>query len=132
MELAAKRSGLIYGEELARRESLDKAFGQQLSAGEAMGQAGQYSRAIEQEKVMSDLQKFLMGEKVETSPGVYSQQPLNSQAVQQMMQLLGFSPFSYGTETTGAGLGYQILPSLIGAVGAAASDRRLKKDIVYI
>jgi len=132
MELASRKAGLIYGEEKERRSALDKAFGHQMQAGQAMGQAGQYARAIEQERVMSDLQKFLMGERVETSPGVYSQQPLNSQAMQQIMQLLGLSPHSYGTETTGAGLGYQILPSLIGAVGAAASDRRLKKNIVYL
>ena len=85
---------------------------------------------------MSDLQKFLSGERVEISPGVFSQQPLNSQAMQMAMQLLGLAPYSYGTETTAAGLGYATFPEFMGGfgqgLGQSISDRRLKKDIKYL
>lgn len=111
--LGATEAGLIYQDEEARRAALEAAKGRVLPAGEAIGSAGVLSRQIEQEKVMEDLQKFLMGEEVD---GKYN--PAYNPSIQLAMQLLGFSPWVYGQESegesTGAGLGY----SFMGGVGA--------------
>lgn len=103
-DLSAKKAELIYNEELAKRKAIESAQGR-IAPGIQIAQgAGQYSRAIESEKVMSKLQKFLMGEEVDGQ----SNQAYNPM-VTLAFNLLGLQPFSYGSQTTGAGLGYQFL-----------------------
>ena len=115
---------LMYNEELARRQALERALERALPAaqyyGSELGQAGQLARMIEQEKVASDLQKFLMGEKVE---GKWS--PYYHPAVALALNLLGFSPYVYGSTsvTRGPGLGYSMLSGLARGAGAAIGSR---------
>lgn len=119
MELAAKKAGLVYGEEQARRQAIESAMGRVLPTGQAMGEAGAYSRAIGQEEIMADLSRWLMGEEVE---GAYN--PFYSPAMTYAYNLLGIQPYAYGTETTaqGPGLGYGILTGLAGGAGSALAS----------
>lgn len=139
-ELAAKRAELMYGEELAGREATEKAYERILPAlttgAETYGAAGELSRSIAQEKVAEQLQRFLMGEEV---GGQYMS--AYNPNVQLALQMLGFTPYAIGTETTQTGPGLfsgllssasEQLGTMAGtAAGAAlfASDRGLKRDL---
>lgn len=98
MQLASKRAELLYGEEIAKRGAIESAYGRVLGAeeatGEATGRAGELSRTIAQERVMEQLNRFLMGEEVE---GEY--QPAYNPNVNLVLSLLGISPYTFGTET---------------------------------
>lgn len=100
MDLASKKAELIYGEELARRNALESAMGRVLPAGEAMGSAGAYSRMVEEQKVMEDLQRYFMGEDVGTGAN-----PLYNPAMAWAFNLLGLQPFTYGEQTDAQGEG---------------------------
>jgi len=98
-----------YGPELAKlyaEEDLRATQGQldteRMMAEEAQTKAG-YSRGIEQEKVVADFQRWLMGETVD---GVQS--GANNPYYQLIFQALGLSPFSYGTESEGSGSSFNI------------------------
>lgn len=124
--LAKSRSELMYGEEQAKRQAIDTAYGrvpgaQQLYGGQ-LKEAGEYSRTIEQEKVAEDLQRFLMGEEV---GGSYN--PAYNPNVALAMAVLGIKPYAIGTESTtqGAGLGYGFLQSLAKGAGLAAGTKLL-------
>lgn len=88
--LASKRAELAYGEVDKRRAALDTAYQQEVQAIETQRAAGEYERSIEQEKVMENLQKYLMGEQVD---GNYN--PMYNPYMQYAMQLLGLSPYVY-------------------------------------
>lgn len=142
--LAGKRAELEYGEELARREAIDRAFQQQQQVIGTQQQAGQYERGIKQEEVMSDLQKFLMGERVQTGTDrqgrpQYSENPLNNPAIAMALQLLGLDRYVWGQESTGASLPYYAYPAWnqgfgqgLGSAIGSKSDRRLKSNIEYM
>ena len=98
---------LMYNEELARRQAIENAYGRVLPATQLMGyetgQAGQYARMIEQERVAADLQKFLMGEDVNGY-----QSPYYTPSVNLALSLLGFQPYVYTgvSKEQGPGFGY--------------------------
>jgi hypothetical protein len=125
----------MYGEEKAARAAKESAMGRVLGAtktlGEQYGTAGELERGISQEKMMSNLQRFLMGEEVE---GAYN--PAYNPNVALAMQLLGISPYEIGTETesTGPGAGAGLLSGVGSAIvsGLFASDIRLKKEVTYL
>jgi len=106
--LAASKAGLMYGEEQAARAAREAALGRQAQYGPGaaateagiLGTAGQYSRMIDQEKVMADLQRWLMGEKV---GGRYA--PQYNPFMQLVFQMLGFSPYALGTEAEAKSFG---------------------------
>lgn len=101
LTLGAKRAELAYQDELAKRAGLESAAAR-MPAGEAaaateaetMGTAGQYARMIDQEKVLSDLQRWLMGE---TVGGVTPEQ--YNPFVQLAFQFLGLEPYTYGQKS---------------------------------
>jgi hypothetical protein len=109
---------LMYNEELARRQALEHAMERALPAEQVysseLGQAGQLARSIEQEKVASDLQKFLMGEEVNGKRSPYYHPAINL-----ALSLLGFSPYVYGQKTSGSGpsLGYSLLSGAAPGIG---------------
>jgi len=99
--LGAKRAELAYADEQARRASLESAAAR-VPAGvaattsemEMMGTGAQYSRMIDQEKVLADLQRWLMGETVDgVTPTQYN--PFT----QAMLQFLNIKPYEYGQES---------------------------------
>jgi hypothetical protein len=109
-ELGRQRATLYYQDELARRQAAEAAaqreatYGAPYAATEAelMGTAGQYARMIEEQKALSDLQRWLMGETVEgVTPYQYS--PF----LQLAFQYLGLSPYVYGQEATSKSFGAQ-------------------------
>ena len=113
-------SKLMYNEELAKRRALENAMNRNLQAEQVysteLGQAGQLARAIEQEKVASDLQKFLMGEEVNGKRSPYYHPSINL-----ALSLLGFSPYVYmqKSKSTGSGLGYSMLTGMSRGLGSA-------------
>ena len=101
--LGAKRAELSYADEQARRAALESAAGREATHAGPMaeteagmlGTAGQYSRMIDQEKVMADFQRWLMGEEVEgVAPAMYN--PF----LQLAYQLLGLEPYALGTKAS--------------------------------
>lgn len=114
--LSAQKAGLVYGEELARRKAIESAYGRIAQGQEIASGAGRYSRDIETEKVMNDVQKYLMGEEVN---GQYN--PAYNPMISLAFNLLGLRPFTIGTKTKseGGGLGYGMLTGLAGAAGKA-------------
>ena len=101
--LAAERAKLAYADETARRAGLESGatraaqYGLPAATMESQIMTGpaERSRAIEQEKVLSDLQRWLMGETVEgTVPTQYNPY------LQLAMQLLGFNPLAVGTQSS--------------------------------
>ena len=101
--LGAKRAELSYADEQARRAALESAAGREATYAGPMaeteagmlGTAGQYSRMIDQEKVMADFQRWLMGEEVEgVAPTMYN--PF----LQLAYQLLGLEPYALGTKAS--------------------------------
>lgn len=67
-ELSARKSKLLYDEELARRSAIESAYSRVLPTTQfytdEMQEAGALQRQIEQEKVLANLQRWLMGEEV--------------------------------------------------------------------
>ena len=120
--LSSKKADLMYQDELARRTALENAMGrkatgvtQDIASETAAGTAGAYARSIEQEKIASDLQRWLAGESVGgVRSDVYN--PYNQLA----LAILGLTPYAYGenTETEGPGL----LTGLMGGLGQGAGQ----------
>jgi len=107
--LAAQRAGLMYGEEQASRAAQEAALGRQAMYGPAaaqgeaaiLGTAGAYARQIEQEKMLSDVQRWLMGETVNgVTPTQYNPY------LQLIFQALGLTPNAVGQNTTGHSMGW--------------------------
>lgn len=103
LEKSRAKQELIYGEELAKRQALESAYGriatgQQLSEG-----AAKYSREIESERLMDQLQRYLMGENVD---GSYN--PAYNPMVTMAFNLLGLQPYAYSgiqnSQQSGPGL----------------------------
>lgn len=102
--LAAQRAGLIYSDEQARRDSLEAAMARDAQYGapaieleaNITGSAAQYARAIAQEEVMADMQRWLMGGEVDGETAA-EYNPFISLA----LSALGLSPFSVATATEG-------------------------------
>jgi hypothetical protein len=111
---------LMYNEELAKRQALENAMNRSLKTEQLysteLGQAGQLARSIEQERVASDLQKFLMGEEVNGK-----RSPYYHPAVNLALSLLGFSPYVYmqKSKSSGSGLGYSMLTGMSRGLGSA-------------
>jgi len=104
--LAATKSQLVYADEMARRQSLESAAGRQAAAAgpayEAMlsdvGNAGRYARQIEEQKTLSDLQRWFSGETIDGKRGKQY-----SPFVQLAMQYLGQRPFALGMMSSSSG-----------------------------
>lgn len=102
--LASERAKLYYADEQARRQAAEAAsqrsaqYGDQSIASQAaiIGEAGAYSRAIDQEKVTADLQRWLAGETVDGQvPTQYN--PF----LQVVYNLLGLQQYAVGTKSSG-------------------------------
>ena len=109
--LTAQKAGLIYNEEMAKRKAIESAQGR-ISEGQRLsGSAATYARAIETERVMNSVQKYLMGEEVN---GNYN--AAYNPMVTLAFNLLGLKPFTSNVETKseGAGFGYSALGSVVG------------------
>ena len=121
--LSARHGELMYGEELARRTALDNAMNRVTGAGESyskqMGTAGGYARQIENERIASELQRYLSGEEV---GGVAN--PAYNPQYRLALALLGLTPYAIGATTTssGPGLGFGILSGMAEGAGAAATS----------
>lgn len=122
--LGKQRAELYYADEMAKRTAAEAAAGREATyglpyaAGEAemLGTAGAYARQVEQEKVLADLQRWLMGEEIEgVSMEAYSPY------MQLAFQLLGLSPYVVSTsgKSTGFDLGIEGkgLAAALGALG---------------
>ena len=114
-------SQLMYQEEQAKRIAMENAMNRVLPAesyysGE-LGEAGRLSRMIEQEEVAGNLQKYLMGEEVNGQSS-----PFYNPSVNLALSLLGFQPYTYGSQTTqqAPGLLYSMLTGAAGGAGTAA------------
>jgi hypothetical protein len=108
---------LAYQDELARRQALESAAGRQvqgLSAAPGVAQsnitsyatAAAYARQIEQERIASQMARWLSGENVD---GQYIS--AYNPNVQLAMSLMGVQPFTYATQQQEIGKG--IIPSLV-------------------
>lgn len=118
-DLAARRAALMYQEELARRQAAEAAAQRQAQASMAMypqtigamQEAGAYQRGIEQERVLADFQRWLMGEQVEgASPMMYNPY------IQIALDFLGLRPFAIGqtSKSSGFGFSFGITPPIKG------------------
>lgn len=104
-DLAAQRATLYYGDEQARRTSLESAMARDAQFGapaiaqeaEITGSAAQYARAIAQEEVMADMQRWLMGGEVDGQKAD-EYNPFMALA----LSALGLSPFSVASSTEGS------------------------------
>lgn len=96
LELASKKANLVYGEELNRRQAIDQAFDRQMGVAREEKAVGEQQRAIEEGKVMENLNRWFMGEEVD---GEYN--PLNNPAMQYAFSLLGIDPYIWSTQTYG-------------------------------
>jgi hypothetical protein len=111
--LMTQWGNLQYMDETARRQALENAAGRQATGAQNAvtnaGNAGAYARQIEQEKVASDLARWLSGEAID-GRSVSAYNP-NTQLA---LSLLGVQPFTYAQEstTTGKGLFNQILGNI--------------------
>jgi hypothetical protein len=107
--LGSERASLAYQDELARRGSLESAAAREAQFGPSTVQqqygmsanTAEYSRQIEQEKVMADLQRWLMGESVN---GVSASQ--YNPFMQLVFQTLGLQPNVVATSTKSSNLSY--------------------------
>lgn len=121
LNVASTEGKFLQSEEEARRKAIENAQGRVLQTGEAIGKAGEYSRAVESERVMDQVTRFLMGESV---GGQYNM-AYNPQ-VQLALSLLGLSPYVVGQQAqgTGAGLGYGILTGASQGLGKLFGNMR--------
>ena len=110
LRMGKEKADLMYKDELAKREAIDKAYARVAQGQTLAGQAATYSRAIETEKVMDSVQRYLMGEEVD---GEYN--PAYNPMVTLAFNLLGLQPFSTNvqTKTTGEGLGYGMVKGFV-------------------
>jgi len=119
-ELTSAKAGLMYGEEQAMRAAREAALGRQAQFGfpaaaaesGIMGTAAQYSRMIDQEKVMADLQRWLMGEEVD---GAYA--PQYNPFIQLVFQLLGLDPYALGQREKASSWGFGLGVGGLGGAG---------------
>lgn len=117
-------ANLLYQDEQARREALDRAMARVPEGvrtyAEQAGSAGQLARSIEQERVAADLQRFLMGQQVEGS----GFSPYYHPAVNLALNLLGLRPYTYAIEGTerGPGLGYSLLSGMGRGLGTVIAN----------
>lgn len=111
LTLGAQRANLAYADEQARRAALSEAASREATYGagyataenELLGTAGQYSRMIEQEKTLADLQRWFMGEEVD---GQYA--PQFNPFLQYAFAALGLNPISYGTQSSSTNFGLKV------------------------
>lgn len=125
-DLTAQKSKLMYDEELARRQAFESAANRQASTAlqaeqaalEGIGSAGQYSRMIEQERVLADLQRWLAGETVDgVTPTQYN--PYLAIA----LSLMGLNQYQlgYNQSQSGGSSGFSGGISLAGLPGGGKS-----------
>lgn len=122
--LTTERAKLYYADEEARRKALESAAGREATLApqaatfdaELKGSAGMYSRQIEQEKIASDLNRWLSGEEVNGKSN-----PLYNPANQLGLALLGVQTHTYATntETKASGGGAEIVGAAASAAAAA-------------
>ena len=108
--LTAQKAGLIYNEEMAKRKAIESAQGRIPEGQRVAGAAATYARAIETEKVMNSVQKYLMGEEVN---GQYN--AAYNPMVTLAFNLLGLKPFTNNVQTKseGAGIGNQFVQGFV-------------------
>jgi hypothetical protein len=118
-QLNKAHSDLLYADEMGRRQALESAAGRQAQAApravelesSMLGTAGQWSRQIEQEKVASELARWLSGEEI-NGKSIPSYNP----NMQLALSLLGIQPFTYSQKQTKTGKG--LLNSMFGGIGS--------------
>lgn len=133
--LSAQESNLAYQDELARRQSLTEAFNRipgavstataiGTNASEQLGKSAEYSRAMSNEKVMSDLQRWLSGEPmIDPITGQSVRDDMNNPAIKLAMSLLGITETLYGTDVSAGGVLYGFLSSGGSGFGQAVGNR---------
>lgn len=110
LELSRQKAELMYNEELAKRQAIENAYGRISEGQKISGAAAEYSRAIETERIMDQVQRFLMGEEVN---GQYN--AAYNPMVAMAFNLLGLQPYSYGTTSQTEGQG--LFTGLLGGLG---------------
>jgi hypothetical protein len=129
--LSSQYGSLVYADELARREALEKAAGRTVTGAPAIpgmvsqgadtiGKGGELARSIAQEKIAGDLQKWLMGG-ADPSGRVNA---IGNPSVGLAQSLLGLNPYTYQNQSinTGPGLGYAIAMGAANGAGEAVSQ----------
>ena len=116
---AMTEADLRLQEDKNRKAAIDKYIG---IGTEGLRTGGGMERGIEQERVSSDMNRFLRGEEVDGKSD-----PIYNQNTQLALALLGFTPWTYAQETEAPGAGYSA------AIGAASvwSSIRFKRDVEY-
>lgn len=116
LEKARSKQELIYGEELAKRQAIENAYGRIATGQQLSGEAAKYSREIGQEQLMDQLQRYLMGEEVDGQSNM-AYNPMVTMA----FNLLGLQPWGYSgvnrSEGQGPGLGYGLFSGMAGGLG---------------
>lgn len=121
--LASQRAELYYKDEQARRTALENAANRRAQVAPAavemesqnLGTAGQWSRSIAQEKVASDLARWLSGEEMD-GQYISAYNPNTKLA----LALLGVQPYTYTQEQTTVGKG--ILTGLLSGIGSGVGQ----------
>jgi len=127
-KFAMTEADLRLKQDAARRTAIDQYIG---VGTEGLTTAGALERGTAQEKVMEDLNRFLMGEEV---GGVYN--PAYNPNIALAMSLLGYTPYTYASEGKewGAGGLRAAGLSFLGGYGqgmGAKSALRYKENIQY-
>lgn len=110
--MGKEHAELIYGEEKAKRQAIENAYGRIATGQEIAGKAAEYSRTIETEKVMDQVARYLMGEQVGGSYNA-AYNPMVAMA----FNLLGLQPYSYGQSTKSSSEGPGIVTGFLGGAG---------------
>lgn len=113
-DLSAKRSELMYSEELAKRQAVENAMNRIPGAQQAVSNVATMERDIEHEKVMDSVTRFLMGEEVD---GEY--QPANNPNVAIALQLLGITQYAIAgsSQSQGPNAAYGVASGLSQGLG---------------
>ena len=109
--LAQAKNELIYKEVQSEREALQAAQDRQLQFSTIGQGAGELTRSIEQEAVLENLQRYLMGETVNGQSNI-AYNPATTLA----LNLLGIQPYGYATTSSSSGT------SATSAAGTALSS----------
>lgn len=129
-KLAGTKAGLLWENEQARRQATESAFGRAATLiptyANELQEVGQLARGIEEDKVLSGLQRWLMGEEVGGASN-YAYHPGWNLA----LSLLGIQDMTPTTKASGGGgsAGSSLLAeaagSFAGAAGSALADKGL-------
>ncbi len=118
---AMTEADLRLQEDQARRKAIDEYQRLGLEAGSELAKAGALERAVEEARVSDMLNRFLRGEQVTDQAGQTYQDPVYNQNIQLALALLGYSPYTFSSETKerGPGLGYGMLTGIAQGVGSS-------------